>query len=122
MQSWKALEWIPQASPMLLEAGAGAAAAASETTASCWIVRGPITASTALCATALPVPKAIPCATVAPRLPSMDPPLEAEAGAGGGAWLTGAGGGLRAAGRGAARGAARGADLPPELRRGMASM
>jgi hypothetical protein len=34
--------------------------AASETTVSCWMVRGPITASTALCATALPVPKAIP--------------------------------------------------------------
>jgi hypothetical protein len=45
---------------VFIDGAAGAAAAASETTVSCWMVRGPITASTALCAMALPVPNAMP--------------------------------------------------------------
>lgn len=59
--SWNALECALHASepPTLFMVGADEAAA-SEATVSCWMVRGPITASTALCATALPVPKAIP--------------------------------------------------------------
>lgn len=42
---------------------------------------------------------------VDPMFPSIDPPPLLWAGAGGGAWFTGAGGGAR-------RGAGRGADLP----------
>lgn len=59
LTSWKALNCTLQASDALMS-GAVDGAIASETTASCWIVRGPITASTALCATAFPVPKAAP--------------------------------------------------------------
>ena len=40
--------------------GAEAAAGAGEATVSCWMTRGPNMASTARCATALPVPKAKP--------------------------------------------------------------
>lgn len=58
--SWKALEWMLHESDGVALAIGVAEAAASETTVSCWMVRGPITASTALCAMALPVPKAMP--------------------------------------------------------------
>lgn len=57
--SWKALEWKLQASAFIAGA-AGAAAGASVARVSCWMVRGPNTESTALCAMALPVPNAIP--------------------------------------------------------------
>lgn len=62
LTSWKALECMLQESA-LTAVGAGAAAAAGadpESTYSCCTVRGPMTASTALWATALPVPNAMP--------------------------------------------------------------
>ena len=59
--SWKDFDWTLQASePPGLLATEGADEGVDESTVSCWMTRGPITASTALWATALPVPKAIP--------------------------------------------------------------
>lgn len=61
LTSWKALYWLPHASeaPTLFTGRVGAAEGA-ETTVSCLTTRGPVKASTALWAIALPLPKAIP--------------------------------------------------------------
>ena len=105
-QSWNALDWLMQESAATgCAKAAGPPVLCSWPLCSCTTVLGPMMESTALCATADPVPNAKPWAMVLPMPASIPPPpdwLWCVAGAG--AWCTGAGGGAcRATGRAAGR-------------------